>query len=97
MHDTARLEADVCADPSKDYLHMGVGHFAAELQLDDHAQIAKICEALELNIVQDAQQSLIQVPKKVLLIPSLPASAAMNVSCPGSTSTSSFVHQPFSL
>ena len=44
---------------------MGADHFAAELQLDDDQQIAKVCEALELSIVQDAQQPLIQIPKKV--------------------------------
>ena len=45
---------------------MGLDHFTAELQLDDNEQIARICEALDLNIVQDAQQPLVQIPKKVL-------------------------------
>ena len=59
-------------------MHLGRDHFAAELQLHNDEEIAKICEALGLGIVQDAQpqQVFVQIPKKVrLLIACLPFTA----------------------
>lgn len=52
-----------CAEPSRDYVDIGIEHFAAELQLDNDQQIAKICEALELNIVEESMQPVIKIPK----------------------------------
>lgn len=56
------------ADPSKEYLHMGVEHFMQELQLDNHEQLMRICDGLEVGITDDhTTRPLVQLPKVILL------------------------------